>query len=109
MSNRILLPRPGDEIHLSSQGYTTHQNDTQRKASLKRASKKYGALPVLRRLNLIRNITAPELPAHKIMGKDVKYMKSVYSHEKQLSRSTSKKTSKKQSKKTSKKQSKKKH
>ena len=107
MSKRILLPRPGDEIHLSSQGYTTHQSDTQRKASLKRASKKYGTLPVLRRLNLIRNITAPELPAHKIMGKDVKYMKSLYSHEKQLSRQKSKKSSKKTSKKNSKRKSKK--
>ena len=47
-----ILPRPDPNVHLSKQGYDTHKSATQRQASLKRASKKYGTLPVLKRLNL---------------------------------------------------------
>ena len=107
MPKKILLPRPDPNIHLSSNGYSTKKPSKQRESSLKRASKKYGTLPVLRRLNLIRNITAPQLPAHKVMGKDVAFMKRMYSHERKMSRQQSRKISKKKSKKLSKQSSKK--
>jgi hypothetical protein len=98
-----LLPRPDSSAsapHLSKQGYSTAKKASSRHNSLKRSSKKYGTLPVLKRLNLIRNLTAPDLEAHKVMSKDVEYMKKLYKHEKEKkqSRTGSKKKSKKGSK-----------
>jgi hypothetical protein len=84
-----LLPKPDPNgIHLSKYGYSTSKKQSLRRESLKRTSKKYGALPVLKRLNLIRNITSTETSkktkkAHDVMSKDVEYMKKLYSHEKQ--------------------------
>jgi hypothetical protein len=105
-----LLPRPDKSAsapHLSKTGYSTAKKASSRHSSLKKASAKYGTLPVLKRLNLIRNITAPDLKAHKVMSQDVEYMKKMYKHEKHQSRSKgSKKTSKKGSKRGSKKTSK---
>ena len=94
-----LLPRPDPAgIHLSKYGYSTSKKQSQRRSSLKRTSKKHGALPVLKRLNLIRNITSTQTSdktkkAHDIMSKDVEYMKKLYAQEKQknMSRSKSKK------------------
>jgi hypothetical protein len=109
MPKVILLPRPDPNVHLSKQGYDIHKPATERHASLKRSSKKYGTLPVLKRLNLIRNITSTKTSAktnkaHEIMSSDVEYMKKLYSHEKRVqSRQQSKKVSKKKSKKSSKK------
>ncbi len=93
-----LLPRPDkspNAPHLSKFGYSTAKKSSSRHESLKRSSKKYGTLPVLKRLNLIRNITAPNQKAHDVMSKDVEYMKKLYKNEK-LSRQ--KKSSKKSSK-----------
>ena len=104
-----LLPRPDSSAsapHLSKQGYSTAKKASARHVSLKKSSKKYGTLPVLKRLNLIRNLTAPDLKAHDVMSKDVEYMKKLYKHEKEqkLSRSKGyKKSSKKSSKMESKK------
>ena len=105
MSTIKLLPRPdksADALHLSKQGYSTAKKSLMRHESLKRSSKKYGTLPVLKRLNLIRNITAPNLQAHKVMSSDVEYLKKLYKHEKTQSRQSSKKSrkSKKGSKKS---------
>lgn len=103
-----LLPRPDRSAsapHLSKQGYSTAKKASARHESLKKSSKKYGTLPVLKRLNLIRNLTAPDLKAHDVMSKDVEYMKKLYKHEKEqkLSRSKgSKKGSKRGSKKNKK-------
>jgi hypothetical protein len=97
-----LLPRPDSSAsapHLSKQGYSTAKKTSSRHESLKRSSKKYGTLPVLKRLNLIRNLTAPDLEAHKVMSKDVEYMKKLYKHEKDKKQSRSK-GSKKKSKKS---------
>jgi len=99
-----LLPTPDPSgIHLSKYGYSTSKKQSQRRNSLKRTSKKYGALPVLKRLNLIRNITSTKTSektkkAHDIMSKDVEYMKKLYSNEKERKISRSKKGSKKKSK-----------
>ena len=96
-----LLPHPDKSAnapHLSKFGYSTSKKASYRHESLKRSSKKYGTLPVLKRLNLIRNITAPEQKAHKVMSQDVEYMKKLYKREKSsLSRQQSKKNSKKKS------------
>jgi len=84
-----LLPRPDKSAsapHLSKQGYSTAKKSSFRHASLKRSSKKYGTLEVLKRLNLIRNITAPDLKAHKVMSQDVNFMKRLYKQEKKLSK-----------------------
>jgi len=102
-----LLPHPDKSVnapHLSKYGYSTSKKSSSRHKSLKRSSKKYGTLPVLKRLNLIRNITSPDLKAHKIMSSDVEYMKKLYKGEKTQSRSKSKKSKKsKKTKKASKK------
>ena len=92
-----LLPRPDKSAyapHLSKQGYSTAKKASLRHESLKRSSKKYGTLPVLKRLNLIRNITSPDLKAHTVMSSDVEYMKKLYKNEKKQSRSKSKKNKK---------------
>jgi hypothetical protein len=100
-----LLPKPDPAgIHLSKYGYSTSKTQSKRRSSLKRTSKKHGALPVLKRLNLIRNITSTKTSektkkAHDIMSKDVEYMKKLYAKEKKKSKKPSKKTSKKKSKK----------
>ena len=52
-----LLPPIDTNIHLSDYGYSLNKTEKARKTSLKRASKK-GVLPVLKRLNLIRNYTS---------------------------------------------------
>jgi hypothetical protein len=104
-----LLPRPDPNVHLSKQGYSTSKKASTRHIALKKSSKKYGTLPVLKRLNLIRNLTPPDMPAHKVMASDVDYMSKLYKKEKskKMSRQQSKKKSKKGSKKHSKKGSKK--
>jgi len=79
-----LLPKPDKNVHLSKYGYETSKKASTRKASLKRASAKIGALPVLKRLNLIRNITRPDLEVKNILSKDVEYMKKIYKKEKPI-------------------------
>jgi len=113
MSTIKLLPIPNPNVHLSKQGYSTDKPSSQRHSSLKRSSKKYGTLPVLKRLNLIRNLTSTKTSdktnkVHEIMSSDVEYMKKLYSRQKNMqSRQQSKKSSKRSSKKGSKRSSKK--
>jgi hypothetical protein len=76
-----VLPALGDEIHLSKYGYTTSDNKEKREQSLRRASRKHGTLPILRRLNLIRNYQADE-KAKRVMSRDVKYMSRLHSKKK---------------------------
>jgi hypothetical protein len=96
-----LLPKPDPSgIHLSKYGYSTSKKQSQRRASLQRTSKKHGALPVLKRLNLIRNLTSTQTSektkkAHDVMSKDVEYMKKLYSSEKMSRSKKGKKPSKK--------------
>lgn len=82
MSSKKLLPKPSDNIHLSDVGYAVHKSESARHRSLKRASKKNGALPVVRRLNLIRNLTRSGSKNKKILSKDVEYVKKIYKQEK---------------------------
>ena len=105
MPKVILLPRPDPNVHLSKLGYSTSKKASARQQSLKRASKKYGTLPVLKRINLIRNITSTKTSektkkAHDVMGKDVEFMKKLYKKEKStMSRQKGSKKSSKKSKK----------
>lgn len=72
------LPKLDDKIHLTKYGYGIHKSDKYRRTALKAASRDYGVLPVLRRLNLIRNYQAvPE--NKKIFTRDVEYLKNMYS------------------------------
>ena len=77
-----LLPSIDTNIHLSEFGYSLDKTEKARKTSLKRASKKEGStLPVLRRLNLIRNYTSIKSNKSK-MTKDVDFLKKEYKKEK---------------------------
>jgi hypothetical protein len=78
---RKLLPKPDKSNTLSRFGYSLSHKSTSRHNSLKSASKKYGTLPVLKRLNLIRNLTVPEKNKKKL-SQDVDYIKRVYAREK---------------------------
>lgn len=115
MPKRILLPKPQNEPsahHLSKFGYKlTHKKDS-RHASLKRASNKYGTLTVLKRLNLIRNLTNPELVSNKKkLSSDVKFMTEYYKNHHNtnnyMSRVGSKKGTKKNTKRNTKRKTKK--
>ncbi len=100
MTRRLLIPKPGDEYHLSKFGYSLTNKKSSRQSSLKAASKKYGTLPVLKRVNLIRNITNPEYETKKKLTADVKFMKDLYKKEKRtMARAGSKKGSKRNTKK----------
>jgi hypothetical protein len=101
MPKRTLLPKPDTKYHhLSKYGYKLSSKKESRHNSLKRASKKYGTLPVLKRVNLIRNITNPQLIQNKKkLASDVKFMTQLYNREKRtMERPKSKKSSKRNSK-----------
>lgn len=68
-----VLPKLGDDVHLSKYGYATHKSISDRHTALKSASYKHGDLVVLRRLNVIRNYQA-DPKAKSIMADDVKYL-----------------------------------
>lgn len=82
------LPKPSKDASLSKYGYRVHKKASTRRRSLKRASKRYGTLPVLRRLNLITNYTADEENKKK-MRSDVEFMKKTYAAEKKRKASRS--------------------
>ena len=94
-----LLPQPSKDMDLKKFGYSTHKSKTARHISLKNASKKYGTLSVLKRLNLIRNLSRHGSPQKQIMSDDVEYMKKLYAiYKKKSSRKSLRKSSKKSSK-----------
>jgi hypothetical protein len=105
MPRRKLLPKPDTKYHhLSKYGYKLSSKKETRHSSLKRASKKYGTLPVLKRVNLIRNITNPQLIENKKkLASDVKFMTQLYNKEKRTMERPKTKRSKKNSKKSSRK------
>lgn len=106
MPGRKLLPKPDTKYHhLSKYGYKLDSKKETRHASLKRASKKYGTLPVLKRVNLIRNITNPQLTENKKkLASDVKFMTQLYNREKRtMDRAKPKKSTKRGTRKGSRK------
>ena len=76
------LPKPSNEIHLADDGYAVHKSDLSRHRSLKRASKKNGTLTVMKRLNLIRNLTKKGSKNKNVLSRDVNYLKKIYRKEK---------------------------
>jgi len=71
------LPKPGDKIHLTNFGYGIHKPTNERRRALRKASQKYGILPVSQRLNLLRNFQY--IPENKeIFSRDVEFMKKMY-------------------------------
>jgi len=75
----IRLPQPRGDMHLSKYGYNIKDSEKKRHDSLKRASIKYSKLPVLRHLNLIRNLTKNLTPNKAKLSRDVEYLKKAYS------------------------------
>jgi hypothetical protein len=115
------LPLIGHDISLSEYGYSVKESAKKRQTALNKASEKYGTLPILRRINLIRNYSDVIPENYAAMSNDVEYMKNKYTQEKNMlwddkmleysceknmaiCRKTSKKQNRTQSKKTSKKQ-----
>jgi hypothetical protein len=92
---KILLPKPSPNVHLSKSGYRLDKTELSRHKSLKKASKKQGTLEVLKRLNLIRNLTKKDTLNKKKLSKDVDYMKKLYKTEKKTTNKKYKKTTKK--------------
>jgi len=86
-----ILPQPDQDIHLSKYGYFLDRPKPTRQESLRRASSAYGNLRVLRRLNLIRNLTAYE-KNYKKLTDDVDYLSSRYSKIMGRTKSKSKKS-----------------
>jgi hypothetical protein len=105
MPKRTLLPKPDTKYHhLSKYGYKLSSKKETRHNSLKRASKKYGTLPVLKRVNLIRNITNPQLTENKKkLASDVKFMTHLYNREKRTIERAKPKSGKRSSKRNSRK------
>ena len=106
------LPPLDKNLSLSRFGYKLDKPEKTRRSSLKKASKKYSTISVLKRVNLIRNYSKSIPENYDKLSNDVDYMKKQYANEKKTSKKSSKKISKKLSKKklskkTSKKSSKK--
>ena len=80
-SNLKRLPKPGNAIHLSDDGYNTSKSKLARHKALSRSSKKHGSLVVMRRLNLIKNLSR-ENKSKYVMKDDVEYLKKMYAREK---------------------------
>ena len=94
------LPLIDKKLSLSKYGYKLNKPKKERRSSLKRASKKYSTLTILKRVNLIRNYSKSIPKNYNKLSDDVEYLKKQY---KKTSKKISKKISKKTSKKTSKK------
>ncbi len=72
-----LLPVPDPNVHISKFGNHLYNSDLSRHRALSKISDNIGDLAVLRRLNLIRNLTHKS--ANKsILSRDVEYMKKQY-------------------------------
>ena len=84
------LPKPSQETHLANTGYELRKSQKQRRQSLDVASKKNGTLPVLKRLNLIRNLTKRGTVNKKKLTKDVEYMKTKYNSLKRMTKKLTK-------------------
>jgi hypothetical protein len=77
-----ILPKPDPNMSLGKYGYSLSRNVSDRRKSLKKASKKIGTLNVLRRTNLIRNYSKSVKNNYKKLSDDVEYLKREYSKEK---------------------------
>lgn len=78
------LPEVNKKVSLIKYGYKLKKNKSSRQQSLNRATKQYGTLSVLRRVNLIRNYSIKNKKKHSTLTKDVEYLKSKYADEKEI-------------------------
>jgi len=85
-----ILPKPSDDFHLKSVGYSIKNKKNTRHNSLRKASKKVGTLRVLKRLNLIRNLTKNDTQNKDILSDDVEYMKKMYKNQFRAKKGTKK-------------------
>lgn len=77
------LPKPGNEFHLSTYGYSVHQSANSRKKSLLEAAKYYGINKIIQRLNLLRNYQA--VPANKkIFSEDISVLQHKRDNQKRI-------------------------
>lgn len=97
--SKRVLPEPGDKLHLSKYGYSTHESPVKRHNALMKASKDEPMLAVLRRLVLLSNYQA-DPRAKAVMKEDVDYMKGRYAMHKMSQRRSSRKSSRKGSRKS---------
>jgi hypothetical protein len=67
-----------DKGFLSGNGYSLRKAQSARHASLRRASKEKGMLPVLRHLNAIRTLQKSIPDNYKKLDTDVKYIQKEY-------------------------------
>lgn len=79
-SRNTQLPKPRKQNSLRKHGYSTEKADKTRKTSLKRAAKEYGTVPVIRRLNLARNLQSNKTSgtAKRKMSRDIKWLSEQY-------------------------------
>jgi hypothetical protein len=77
-----ILPKLDPDVSLSRQGYHLSQSAPERHKALKRASKKYSTLGVLKRVNLIGNYSKANKSNYKKLRDDVEFMKRQYAKEK---------------------------
>lgn len=76
--NKKTLPKPGTDISLVKMGYSAYDPKSKRQNVLRRASKKYGYLTVLRHLNLRANYQQWNKKVYNNMREDVKYLSMQY-------------------------------
>lgn len=81
------LPNPSKDISLSADGYSLRYVDDSRRKALRKSSKKHGTLNVLKRVNLIRNISKDGSKNKKTLSKDVEYLKKLYAKQKNKTKS----------------------
>jgi hypothetical protein len=75
------IKRPGE---LKKYGYSLALPQAKRRAALRKAARKEGVLPVMRRVNLIRNYSKANKLNYKKLSQDVKYLSDLYAKEKRL-------------------------
>jgi len=81
------LPQPDPNFSLRRFGYSIKESPEERERALRRASKEYGTLPTLRRLNLIANFNKWNPEVENEMRDDVEYLKNQYTREKERNNS----------------------
>jgi hypothetical protein len=85
MTKPTKLPKLSKDVSLSKSGYKVKKSDQERHKSLKKASKKYGSLVVLRRLNLVRNYNKNK-EIEGVLSNDVNYMSDLHKQGKSMGR-----------------------
>ena len=88
-SYKKVLPKPDPNVSLSKFGYFLARQSKDRKTALRKAAKAHGDLAVLRRVNLLRNLTGNE-ENRKKMSQDVLYLSNRYAKTKSKTKSKTK-------------------